>query len=149
MAGSVAEPLPLVKVTDTPPAPAGADSVTVPIEDEPPVTGLGDRVKPVIVPCPAPEPGLMVSIPLTVLPEVPVMVAMVVLLTLLVFTGKVPLLDPAGIVMLMGTVAEPVLLVSVTTTPPAPAGEPKVTVPVDNDPPLTGFGVKVIPVSVP
>jgi hypothetical protein len=54
LAGSVAEPLPLVRVTETPFGPAGEASVIVPMDGDPPATGLGDRVRPLMVPCPGP-----------------------------------------------------------------------------------------------
>jgi hypothetical protein len=91
----------------------------------------------------------MVSVPVELLADVAVMVAVVVLATVLVFTGNVPLLEPSGIVIVVGTVAEPVSLVKVTTAPPGPAGELNVTVPVEIEPPATGFGVNVTPVMVP
>ena len=150
--GTVAEPLLLVSVTETPVDPAGADRVTVPVEDEPPVTGLGDSVNPLIVPITGPWPaplGLMVKVPVKTFPDVAVIVAVVVLVTLLVLTGKVALVCPAGTVILVGTVAEPVLLLKVTTTPAGPAGAPSVTVPVEDKPPVTGLGLKVRPVSAP
>lgn len=51
--------------------------------------------------------------------------------------------------MVPGTVADPLSLANVTVTPPGPAGADNVTVPVDGDPPVTGFGVRVNPVIVP
>lgn len=44
--------------------------------------------------------------------------------------------------MLVGVAAEPLLLPTVTTTPPGPAGLANVTVPVEVLPPVTGFGFK-------
>jgi hypothetical protein len=43
---TVAFPLFELSVTPTPPTAAGPDSVTVPIEVEPPFTVVGERVKP-------------------------------------------------------------------------------------------------------
>ena len=50
LVGTVALPLLLARVTVTPLGPAGAESVTVPVAGEPPVTGFGDTLTPVIVP---------------------------------------------------------------------------------------------------
>lgn len=52
-------------------------------------------------------------------------------------------------VMLAGVVAAPLLLPSVTSTPPGPAGADNVTVPVALLPPVTGFGATLTPVIVP
>ena len=45
LVGTVALPLLLPRVTSTPLGPAGAESVTVPVEGEPPVTGFGFRAE--------------------------------------------------------------------------------------------------------
>ena len=63
--------------------------------------------------------------------------------TTLVFTVKVVLVAPAGMVTLEGTVAAAVLLLeSVTCAPPAGAGPFSVTVPVEDPsrPPITLVG---------
>src|SRR5215210_2850257 len=66
------------------------------------------------------------------------------LLTLLVETVKVALVDPAGTVTLAGTVAAAVLLLeSATDAPPAGAAEVSVTVPVDELPPVTPVGLRL------
>ena len=52
-------------------------------------------------------------------------------------------------VTVVGTVALPLLLVSVTVTPPGPAGEARVTIPSEGVPPVTGFGDKTIPLITP
>lgn len=68
-----------------------------------------------------------------------------VTVTGLVFTGNVALVDPAGIVTLVGTVANAMLLLdSDTFAPPAGAGPPSVTVPVVELPPGTAAGVSAI-----
>jgi hypothetical protein len=61
-----------------------------------------------------------------------------------VLTLKVALLAPAGTVTLEGTLAAPLLLESMTCTPPAGAGPLNVTLPVEDcTPPMTldGFSV--------
>jgi hypothetical protein len=61
--------------------------------------------------------------------------------TTLVVIGKVAVVAPSRIVTLAGTVATVFAeLVRVTTTPPAPAGAPSVTVPVIEFPPTTELG---------
>ena len=50
LAGTAAAALLLLSVTSTPPDPAAADRVTVPVEGEPPVTVFGDTLTPVMVP---------------------------------------------------------------------------------------------------
>jgi len=80
---------------------------------------------------------------LDAVPVVAVMVAMVVLVTALVITVKVAVVDPAGTVTLDGTVAFVLLLLSDTLRPPAGAGPVNVTVPVELVPPLTDAGLSV------
>jgi hypothetical protein len=65
--------------------------------------------------------------------------------TIDVFTVKLALVAPAGIVTLLGTLAAPVLLLERTiTAPPEGAGALKVTVPVDHcKPPTTPDGFSV------
>jgi hypothetical protein len=94
LTATVAAPLPLVRVTNTPPTPAGAANVTVPVDGDPPVTGFGDRLSPLIVPWPGPWPpfGLITNVSLVLLAEVAVIKALVTELTGVVFTVNVPLL---------------------------------------------------------
>ena len=62
---------------------------------------------------------------------------------------KVAVAAPAATVTLAGTCAAAVLLlVRVTTAPPDGAGPVKVTVPVDDVPPITEVGLRVTEVSV-
>ena len=61
---------------------------------------------------------------------------------------KIDVVAPAATVTLAGTRAAAVLLlVRVTTAPPAGAGPVKVTVPVDDVPPITEVGLRVTEVS--
>ena len=60
-----------------------------------------------------------------------------------VVTLNEPELAPAGIEMLAGTCADPLLLCSATTKPPAGAGPDRVTVPLDGLPPTTVLGDKL------
>jgi hypothetical protein len=69
-----------------------------------------------------------------------VIVTGVLVVTALVFTVKVALLAPAATVTLAGTVAEDALLERYTVAPLA-AGPLRVTVPVDEDPPVTLVGL--------
>lgn len=64
------------------------------------------------------------------------------MLTALLLTGKVALVAPAATVTLEGTVANVVLLLeSVTCAPPEGAGPLRVTVPVEEFPPVTLVGL--------
>ena len=111
--------------------------VTVPVEELPPVTLVGLKVKL------DSTPGLMASVAVWVPPKLPVMIAEVKVLTAVVVTGKVVVVAPAATVTLAGTVAMVLSLDSVTTAPPAGAGLLKVTVPVEELPPVTLVGLKV------
>ena len=71
------------------------------------------------------------------------MVGLVCALTGLVLTVKVALLRPARMVTLAGTVADPLLLLSVTTTE-AGAIAFNVTVPVELVPPTTEAGLRAM-----
>jgi hypothetical protein len=83
--GTPAVGLLLARLTETPPAGAGALMVTVPVAPWPPVTAGGEMVRPVMVP---ELPGLMVNPADTVLADIAVMVATVVLVTGVVVTGN-------------------------------------------------------------
>lgn len=80
---------------------------------------------------------------------VPVTVHVVCIRTMLVVTGKVALVAPAGTVTLLGREHPALLSISVTTAPPAGAGPFSVTVPVEfpSGPPTTLFGFRVSEVS--
>ena len=60
--------------------------------------------------------------------------------TVVVFTGNVAVVAPAGTVTLGGTLAAPLLLESATCAPPVGAGPVNVTVPVEEFPPVTLVG---------
>lgn len=68
------------------------------------------------------------------------MVTAVTLATAVVVTEKVALVVPAATVTLASTCAEPLLEESSTTAPPAGAGALKVTVPVEELPPVSADG---------
>jgi hypothetical protein len=85
-----------------------------------------------------------VSVAVLVPLKFPVMTANVCVLTLLVFTVNVPLVDPDGMVMFAGTVAALELLESVTSAPPDSAGVLSVAVPCDGLPPDTVLGFNEI-----
>jgi len=72
------------------------------------------------------------------------MVTVVDAVTVLVFTGNVALVAPAGTATLEGTLAAPLLLESATCAPPAGAGPLNVNVPVEDcTPPITLVGFSV------
>jgi hypothetical protein len=77
------------------------------------------------------------------------MVTWVEAVTARVVTVKAALVAPAGMVTLAGTVATTVLLlVRVTTAPPVRAGPLSMTLPVEEDPPLTLLGFNTSEVRV-
>src|SRR5262245_16273256 len=89
-----------------------------------------------------------VSVAVRVALRLPLIVTVVGVETAVVDTVNVPLVEPAAIVMLDGTVATAVLsLDSVTTAPPEGAALSSVAVPVDGDPPATLVGFKLSEVS--
>jgi hypothetical protein len=71
---------------------------------------------------------------------VAVIVAVVVEVTAVVVSTKVAVVVPAGTVTPAGTVAEVLSLASVTVIPPVGAAVFKVTVPVEELPPVTDAG---------
>lgn len=131
--------------TVTPPAGAGALSVTVPVALLPPHTMVGlivsdCNVTPV-------EAGLTVSVAVRVtLFADAVMVTFVLLETALVDTVKFALVAPAGTVTELGTLATlALLLLRFTTNPPDGAAAVSVTVPVTLLPPTTLVGFRLRP----
>jgi len=140
LAGTVAAAvLLLLSVTTVPPVGAGPFSVTVPVDGVPPVTDVGFKLTEL-------EAGALTVSPAVcvVLLYVAEMVTDVLLATGLVLTVNVPVVAPPATVTLAGTVAAAVLpLLSVTTAPLLGAGPFRVTVPVDELPPVTVVGFKL------
>src|SRR5271167_2252662 len=138
LAGTVAAALLLDKVTDSPPVGAALPKVTVPVDEVPPVTEVGFSVTDDTT------GGFTVNTAVLVPPlKVAEMVADAVLATAVVVTVKVAVVAPAATVTLAGTVAAALLLDKVTDSPPVGAALPKVTVPVDEVPPVTEVGFSV------
>ena len=141
VAGTVAAATLLeVRFTADPPVGAAAPRVTVPVEDAPPATMLGETVRL------ERSAGLIVSAALRLVPDsVAVMVAVETAVTADVVMLNVAVVAPAGTVTLAGTVAEVLLEARFTTAPPVGAAVPRVTVPVDGEPPTTLVGDRVKP----
>jgi hypothetical protein len=126
----------LVKVTAWPPEGAGLFSVTVPCEELPPTTlvGLSVNEEMVMAGC----GGVRVRVACCEAPPT------VTVITTLVFdvTGCVVMAKEVVVLVsvmasLGGTLAKPLLLESVTTTPPVGAGPVRFTVPCELKPPVT------------
>jgi hypothetical protein len=136
--GTLAELLLLESDTVAPPEGAGPSRVTVPCDDEPPVTLVGFNVTEV-----GAKEGVMVREAWNSLdPRVAVINTDVVELGGEVVTVNVAVVLPAGTVTLLGTLAELLLLESVTTAPPEGAAMVRVTVPVALVPPSTVVGFR-------
>ena len=122
----------LESATVTPPAGAGPVSVTVPVEGDPPITeaGFSETLTGVMA-------GRMVRTAVLVTPFwLAVIVELVAEVTDVVVTVKFAVALPAATVTFAGTVAA-LLLESPTVIPPAGDGPMRVTVPVDEVPPVT------------
>jgi len=145
LAGTVAAPV-LLLDSDTTAPPLGAEllSVTVPLDELPPVTLDGLTLSEESV------GGVTVSEAVRVAPPYdPEIVTEVDDPTGLVLTVKVAVVPPPGTVTLAGTVAAPVLLLdSDTTAPPLGAELLSVTVPLDELPPVTLDGLTLSEESV-
>jgi len=135
LAGAVAAALLLDKLTDKPPAGAALPKVTVPIEEVPPSTAVGFTATDETT------GGFTVNAAVWVPPlNVAEMVADAAVATGVVVTVKVAVVAPAATVTLAGTVAAALLLDKLTDRPPVGAALPKVTVPVEEVPPVTAVG---------
>ena len=139
LAGTFAmEGLLLVRLTETPPTGAGPLSVTVPVEELPPLTVVGDNVR---------EERLGgFTVIVVVLVTVRYDAEMVA--TLREDTGEEPIWNVAEVapeptVTLAGTVAAVMLLDSEMVAPPAGAGAVRFTVPTDAWPPTMEVGFAV------
>lgn len=144
LAGTLADPLLLERVTCAPPAGAGPLSVTVPVEDcTPPTTLVGFSVSEETV---GSSEGVRVrDADLLVPPEDAVNVIAVDVATALVLIVKVAVVLPAGTTTLAGMLAEALLLERATCAPPAGANPLSITVPMEGwgPPPVTLVGFKV------
>lgn len=126
-----------------PPVGAGPLKVTVPDEESPPITLVGLRARLWST------AGLIVSVAvLEVLPWVAVIVAVTRADTGVVLTENVAVVEPLETVTLAGADALELLDDSTTWVPIGPAGPLRVTVPVDELPPITDVGVNVTELNV-
>jgi len=137
----------LDRLTATPPAGAAAARTTVPVVKLPPGTVEGDTETAVRVAKLA-GGGLSVKAVVTELVEMAVMVTVCVALTVLVVTGKVAEIWPAGMVIPVATEADGLLVDKLTFTPPSGAAAASVTVPALLLPPITVDGETEIAVRI-
>jgi hypothetical protein len=141
---------PLDSETTRPPVGAAADSVTVPVEVEPPVTvaGLSESEAGVGAEGGGDEP-FTVNVAVCVTPPALAVISATRLVDPATLeTGNDALDEPSGTVTEPGTVAAPVLLLaSATGKPPAGAGPVSSTVPVDPWPAVTVLGLSDTPES--
>jgi hypothetical protein len=143
VAGTLADGLLLDKATVVPPGPAGPLRVAAPVEELPPVTVAGFKLREANV------AGEMVSVAdWEAPPRDPAMFAAVWVLTPDVLTVNVALFCPAATVTVLGTVAAELPLDKETAVPPGPAGPLRVAVPVEELPPVTEAGFKLIEAKV-
>jgi len=128
------------KLTVTPPVGAGPARVTVPVDEEPPRTAVGDRARLTKV------SGLIDKVAVCeAAPLVAVIVADVDVVTLVVLTVNVAVVAPAATTTVAGTVAFELLDERLTVVPLGPACPLNVTVPVDVLPPITDVGERARP----
>ena len=138
VAGVVALVLPEERLTIAPPDGAGPLRVTVPVEELPPTSEVGFKVKPVNV------AGVTVSVAVTdVLPNSAVMVAVVEDVTAPVVIVNAAELAPAATVTVERGTTLLLLDDRETTVPPVGAGPVRVSVPVELVPPGTDVGETV------
>jgi hypothetical protein len=136
-AGTVAAAVLLLdSATTTPPAGAGPVSDTVPAEPVEPVTLVGLR----LTEFSAGGATVRMAVGLDP-PYAAVSVTGVEEATAVVLTVNEALVPPCGTVTEAGTVAAALLLLKLTTAPPAGACPPSVTVAVDGLPPVTVAGL--------
>ena len=135
----------LDRVTLVPPLGAAFVSVTVAVEELPPITVTGLNVSPDAAA--EVEDVCTVNEAVTLAPAVAEIVTVVVAATALVLTLKVAVVEPAATVTLAGTVAAAALLLDrVTLVPPLGAAFVSVTVAVEEAPPvkLVGLSAKLL-----
>jgi len=139
LAGTVAAEVRLLeRVTTAPPVGAGPESITVPVDGESPLTVVGLTVRELIV------GAVTVNVAVWAVPRVPVIVTELFVATGLVVTVNIAVVAFAATVTFAGTRAAAVLLLErVTTAPLAGAGPFKVTVPVEDVPPITELGFRL------
>lgn len=136
-AGTVATVTLLDTLTTKPPVGATPFKETVPTDELPPRTELGESVTEERV------GGVIVRVADFVCPpSVAVIVDVVCVVTALVVTVKVAVRDPEGTVTDASTAEVELLDASETTVPDEPAGPVSVTVPIEVLPPLTVVGLK-------
>jgi hypothetical protein len=141
LAGTVAtEVLPLERVTTIPPAVAGAVNVTVPVEEEPPTTERGFRLR-------LERVGVLEftvkTADLDTPPALAVMTEELLPAVVPAWIVNVAPVCPPATVTLSGTVAAVALpLESATISPPAGAGPVSATVPVLVEPSTTALGLR-------
>lgn len=139
-AGTLAEELLEESATVTPLVPADCESVTVPVELDPPVTEDGFNTTLETV---GAAGGWIVRFAEALLPFNEAEIeAVVVLETDVVVTANVAEVDPEETVTCAGTFAAPLFEDNATTAPPEPAADESVTVPVEPEPPVTDDGLR-------
>jgi hypothetical protein len=126
--------------TGYPPAGAGLPRVRVPLKV--PLPGIGRAIDASSV-SPVTQGGLTWRVAVIVFDDVALMVTDTPVATAFVVTLKVADVCPAGIETVGGTLTPPVLADIVTFTPAAPAGPVRVTVPVEEPPPVVDVGLSV------
>ena len=144
LAGVLEDELSSDNVTTAPPAGAALLRVTVPVEELPPFTlvGLMARLES--------TGALIVRVAVCVVPaRVAETVTVVFVPTATVVTVKVAVVAPAATVTLAGVVADGLLSDRVTTVPPVGAAPVRVTVPVEELPPVKVLGLMVTLESTP
>src|SRR3989442_1754025 len=144
LTGTLATALLLDRVTSAPPVGAVALNVTVATEELPPTTLVGFSAKPDTVRGGGGAGGETVSSAVLVRPPKEAEIVMVVdVVTEVVVTLKLAVVDPAATVTLAGTVATTVLLLERVTAVAAEGAGLMLTVPCEVLPPATVAGVSV------